>query len=111
MILSESAAGPVTVLEVSGRIDSANAPKLHERAGALLSAGSAPLLLDLEKVEYISSAGFRVMLLLARQAGDARRRFILCGLTPKLHRLFDLGGFLDLLPIAATREEGISAAQ
>ena len=111
MNLTEHSVGAVTVIEVAGRMDSANAPKLHERMAKLMSSGSASLLLDLSKVEYISSAGFRVLLLLARQAGQAQCRFVLCGLTAKVRQLFDLGGFLELLPIAQSREEGIAAAQ
>ena len=111
MNLNEQSIGAVTVVEVAGRLDSANAPKLQERIAALMSAGKASILLDFGKVEYISSAGFRSLLLLARQATQARYRFILCGLTPKVLQLFDLGGFLDLLPIKPTREEGIAAAQ
>src|SRR5258708_2170520 len=74
------------------------------------STGKASVL-DLSKVEYISSAGFRVLLLLDRQAGKDERRLVLCGLTPKVRQLFDLGGFLDLFPIAQTQEEAIAAAK
>lgn len=111
MIVNEQSVGDVTVIEIDGRVDSANAPKLLERVAALIGAGRKSIVLDLAKVEYISSAGFRVLLLLARQAGEARCRFSLCALTSKVRKLFDMGGFLDLLPIAATREEGIAAAQ
>ena len=111
MILSEQTVGKVTVVEAAGRIDSANSPKLQERIAALMAGGTGAILLDLDKVEYISSAGFRSLLLLARQAGQTGCRFVLCGLRPKVKQLFDLGGFLDLLPIAGTREEGIAAAQ
>jgi anti-anti-sigma factor len=111
LILNEQVIDEVTVIEVDGRVDSANAPKLHERVAALMNAGRKSVLLDLGKVEYISSAGFRVFLLLARQAGEARCRFALCALTARVRKLFDMGGFLDLLPIAPTREEGIAAAK
>ncbi|MGE5615376.1 MAG: STAS domain-containing protein [Bacillota bacterium] len=109
MILKDQPVGEVTVVEVDGRVDSANAPKLEDHVAALIRGGKKSVLLDLAKVEYISSAGFRTLLLLARQAGEAQSRFALCSLTPKVHRLFDMGGFLDLLPIAQTREEGLSA--
>lgn len=111
MNFNQHTVGNVRVLEVVGRLDSANAPKLQDGAGALIAAGAPPVLLDLAKVEYISSAGFRALLILARQAGQANCRFVLCGLTPKVRQLFDLGGFLDVLPIAQTREEGIAAAK
>jgi stage II sporulation protein AA (anti-sigma F factor antagonist) len=108
---NEEAVGAVTVVEAIGRLDSANAPKLQERIGALIAGGKPSVLLDLSKVEYISSAGFRSLLLLARQATQTKCRFVLCGLTPKVRQLFELGGFLDILPIAQNREEGIAGAQ
>ena len=111
VILEQHKDGRVTIVDVAGRIDSAGAPALHERVGAIIAESGGPLLLDLGKVEYISSAGFRVLLLLARQAKNAGSRFALCALTPKVKQLFDLGGFLDLLPITATREEGIAEAR
>jgi len=43
-----------------------------------MEAGNASLVLDLAKVEYISSAGFRSLLLLARQATQTRCRLVLC---------------------------------
>jgi anti-anti-sigma factor len=110
MNLNERTVGEVTVIEIAGRIDSVQSPKLHERAAALVTEGRPAILLDLSKVEYISSAGFRVLLLLARQAGQGKSRLILCGLSPKVRQLFDLGGFLDLFPISSTQEEGIAAA-
>ena len=111
MILKDQAVGEVAVVEVDGRVDSANAPRLQDHVAALMNGGKKSVLLDLGKVEYVSSAGFRAFLLLARQAGEAKCRFALCSLTPKVHRLFDMGGFLDLLPIAQTREEGVAAAK
>ena len=108
MNLNERTVGEVAVLEIAGRIDSVQAPKLHERVGALVTPRRR-IVLDLTKVEYISSAGFRVLLLLARQSRQAEARLALCGLTPKVRQLVDLGGFLDLFPIASNQEEGITA--
>jgi anti-anti-sigma factor len=110
MELKQQLVGQVTLIEVVGRVDSANAPIMQDRVASLIAGGTASILLDLANVEYISSAGFRSLLILAKQASQAKARFGLCSLSPKLRRLFDLGGFLDLLPIASTREEGLAAA-
>src|SRR5262249_51590723 len=99
MELKQELVGQVTLIEVTGRIDSANAPVLQDRLGALIAGGTASMLLDMANVEYISSAGFRSLLILAKQANQSKARFALCSLSPKVRRLFDLGGFLDLLPI------------
>lgn len=110
MIITEQSSGKATIVELAGRLDSPNAPKLHERLDAIISGGNA-VVLDFAKVEYVTSAGFRVLLLVARQAEQARCRFVMCAVSGKVRQLFDLGGFLDVLPIARSREEAIASAQ
>ncbi|HET7596168.1 MAG TPA: STAS domain-containing protein [Burkholderiales bacterium] len=107
--LKEENSGLVTVLSVKGRIDSTTAPKLDERLSALLGAASARVLMDFSQLEYISSAGFRVLLLAGRRAEESTSRFVLCGVSGKVRQLFDLGSFLDLFTIVPSREEGIVA--
>ncbi len=111
MDLREDVAGEITVLEVKGRIDSTTAPVLGEKLTGALATPQRRLVLDLRQLEYISSAGFRVLLLAAKRADEAGSRFVLCSVSGKVRQLFDLGGFLDLFPISASREEGIAAVQ
>ncbi len=110
MDLREDRVGGVTVVEVRGRVDSTTAPALGERLTATLDAPERRVVLDLTQLEYISSAGFRVLLLAARRAEEARSRFVLCGVSGKVRQLFDLGGFLDLFPISASRDDAIASA-
>lgn len=111
MDLREEKVGGVSVVEVKGRIDSTTAPVLGERLTANLEAPKVRVVLDLSRLEYISSAGFRILLLAAKRAEEAGSRFVLCGVSGKVRQLFDVGGFLDLFVILASREEGIAAAQ
>jgi anti-anti-sigma factor len=107
--LSESVVGGVRVLDVRGRIDSTNAFALGERLTQALGPRESRLVLDLAQLEYMSSAGFRVLLLAAKRAEETGSRFVLCGISGKLRQLFDLGGFLDLFPTCASREDAIRA--
>jgi anti-anti-sigma factor len=110
MDLREDRVGGVTVVEVRGRVDSATAPTLAERLTATLDAPERRVVLDLTQLEYISSAGFRVLLLAAKRADEARSRLVLCGVSGKVRQLFDLGGFLDLFAISASRDDAITSA-
>jgi anti-anti-sigma factor len=110
MDLSEDKVGGVTVVEVRGRIDSTTAPVLGERLTASLGGPKVRVLLDLSRIEYISSAGFRILLLAAKRADETESRLVLCGVSGRVRHLFDLGGFIDLFPIAGSRDEGISVA-
>lgn len=112
MELQQESVGDVTVLAVSGRVDSTTATAFQDQ---LISVMSAPqgrgVLIDFSRLDYISSAGFRVLLLGAKRAESTGSRLVLCGVSGKVRQLFDLGGFLDLFAIAASREEGLSNAR
>jgi len=108
--IKEEQVGGVTVLLVTGRLDSTTSPVLAERLSGIQNAAAAGLLVDFSKLEYISSAGFRVLLQTAKRADQNAAKLVLCGVSGKVRQLFDLGGFLDLFSIAATRDEGIQAA-
>jgi len=111
MEVKEEQVGGVTVLQVKGRLDSATSPMLGERLTAVLEAAKARVLVDFSQLEYISSAGFRILLQAAKRAEQNTAKLVLCGVSGKVRQLFDLGGFLDLFSITATREEGVAAAQ
>ena len=110
MDVREEQIGGVTVVQVKGRLDSTTSPMLGERLSAMLGAAKARVLVDFSQLEYISSAGFRVLLQAAKRADENAAKLVLCGVSGKVRQLFDLGGFLDLFSITATREEGITAA-
>lgn len=110
MDLQQESVGDITVLAIAGRVDSTTAPVLHEHLISVVNAPQARVLVDLSGLDYISSAGFRVLLLGAKRSESAGSRLVLCGLSAKVHQLFDIGGFLDLFSITGTRDEGITAA-
>lgn len=110
MDLREDKVGAVTVVAINGRIDNITAPVLGDRLTASLREAQVRVVLDLSRLEYISSAGFRVLLVAAKHANQTGSRFVLCGMSRRVSEIFDVGGFLDLFTIAGTREEGIAAA-
>jgi anti-anti-sigma factor len=111
MELHEEALGGVTALAVNGRLDNVSAPALGSRLEAAMAEPGSRLVLDFDRLDYISSAGFRVLLVAAKAAETEGRRLVLCGLRGPVRQLFDLGGFLDLFNIAHTRDEAITRAR
>ncbi len=109
MEVNESSDGAVTIVAVKGRLDSVTAPTLGERLSGALAAPSRRLLIEFSQLEYISSAGFRVLLLAAKRAAETDGQIVLAGVSGKVRQLFDLGGFLDLFRICGSRDEGIAA--
>jgi len=108
MDIAEQQAGEITIVEVRGRIDSNTAKAFGERLTGLINTGRGRLVVDLKQIIYISSAGFRALLVAGRLADETKGTLALCGLSAELQRLFDLGAFTDLFVIYSSRDESIS---
>ena len=108
MEIAEQQVGKVTVVEVKGRIDSNTAKSFGERLEGLIKSGGVQLVVDLKNIIYISSAGFRALLLAGRLAEETNSTLALCSLSTEVQRLFDLGAFTDLFTIYSSRDEGLA---
>lgn len=97
-----------TIVELTGSIDSTTSRELGRRLQDLISEGSQRLVVDFGRVTYMSSAGFRVLMIAARDSEESHGSFALCNLSQEVRRLFEIGAFLDLFHIYPTREEGVA---
>jgi anti-anti-sigma factor len=107
MKMVEATAEDVTVLEAYGRLDSTTAKEFGDRLIALVQAGRNAIVVDLKNIIYISSAGFRVLLIANRATSEKQGKLALCGITGEVRRLFEIGAFLDQFLICPTQAEGI----
>jgi anti-sigma B factor antagonist len=105
MDIGEEHKGDITIVEVKGRIDSNTARPFGDKLTDLIKAGRKRVVLDLKNLVYISSAGFRMLLLAGRLAEESQGALVLCSLPSEVQRVFDLGAFTDLFPIYPSREE------
>ena len=103
MVFSTEKQGEVAIVAASGRLDAAGAPEIEVHCKALVQEGTKRLLLDLAGVEYVSSAGLRSLLVLAKTAKGAGGSLALCGLTPTVREVMCISGFDNILPMATDR--------
>lgn len=108
MEIAEQHAGDVTIVEIKGRIDSNTAKTFGDKLTSLIKSGRTRLVVDLKSIVYISSAGFRALLVAGRLAEETKGTLALCSLSGEVQRLFDLGAFSDLFVIYASSEEGVT---
>jgi anti-sigma B factor antagonist len=87
----------LTVL-LDGRLDTHTAAGFQEEMEPLLS-GISSLTLDCEKLNYISSAGLRVLLTIEQEMEDQNKPMQLCHVSDVIRDVFDVTGFLDILTI------------
>jgi anti-sigma B factor antagonist len=82
---------------LEGRLDTTTAPQLEAELGSALS-GVTALKFDLAKLEYISSAGLRV-LLSAQKTMNKQGTMVITGVSTEVQEIFDVTGFSDILTI------------
>ncbi len=97
----------LTVIEVSGDIDSRSAPTLQNVLLPLVTP-DCKLILELSKVEFMTSAGLRVLLSLRRQLPQSGQ-LILVGLNDQIRDTMTTTGFLELFIIQPTLPAGLAA--
>ena len=88
--------GNVTI-KVSGRLDTTTAPELEAALDEVLE-NTKELIFNLENLEYISSAGLRVILK-AQKSMNTKGSMKLTGVNDSIMEVFDITGFLDILTI------------
>ena len=89
--------GSKLTLALEGRLDTTTAPQLEAELKASLD-GVAELELDFEKLEYLSSAGLRV-LLAAQKVMNRQGSMVVRHVNETIHEVFEVTGFTDILTI------------
>ena len=96
----------ITIIDISGRLDASNSKEAESTILAAEGEGSK-VILNLENLEYISSAGLRVLLLSAKKARAGHGKFCIVSLTESVMDVFEISGFSAIFEIADSVEEGI----
>ena len=97
MTIEKTITGTATVLKIVGRLDTSTAPEL-EAAIDGCAAGINELVLDCSALEYVSSAGLRVILK-AQKMMNAQGSMKLTHVNETIMEVFDITGFADILTI------------
>lgn len=105
--INESNEAGVIVLELVGRLDTATAADLDFAAEPHLD-GPNKLLIDLGGIQYVSSAGLRVFLMIAKKLQKTQGKLVLCNMTAPVREVFDIAGFSKILTIEPDRAAGLA---
>jgi len=108
MEINVKSSGQVTVVEISGDIDSNTAPLAQDQVLPLAQPGSK-ILLDMSGVEYMSSAGLRMLLSMYRQISRGSGDIVLVGLSEQIKDTMSVTGFLNFFTTRDTVDEGLQA--
>lgn len=108
MEIQEQRHGNTIVLGINGRLDSLSCREFEGRLLGVLHEHSQ-VVVDCAGMEYISSAGLRVLLVAAKQARSANGQLALATLRDNPREVFDISGFSAIFAIHPTLEEALAA--
>ena len=97
MTIEKIVNGEVATLAVAGRLDTQSAPELEKELDSIV-AGLKELTFDMAGLEYVSSAGLRVILK-AQKIMNTQGSMKLTNVSDGIMEVFDITGFLDILTI------------
>jgi len=98
----------ISVISIEGSIDGKTAPLVKEEINPALQAAKS-VILDLSKVDYLSSAGLRLLLLIYREFAAKQGKLVLLGVSEDIQTVMSHTGFLNFFTLAGTRAEAIQA--
>jgi anti-anti-sigma factor len=97
----------VTIVLPRGRLGTLTSGELIQALVDVIRGGSRRLILDLEGVDYISSAGLLALDAVLGRAHVSQAQLVLCGITEPVRVAFDLAGLLDHFLVVNTRAEAV----
>jgi anti-anti-sigma factor len=100
--------GKVSVAAPCGRLDFGAAAPFQSELEKTLAGGATGMIIDCRGLDYVSSAGLRVFLLVSRAANRAGVAFAICSLRPPVKEVFDVSGFSQIIAVCADRAAAVA---
>lgn len=97
------------VLCPTGRVDGTNVTILQRAVREQLDAGKTNMVFDLVNLNYISSAGLRVLLMAARDLQAEQGKAVFCNLSEQIRQVFEITGFDRILSVYGGRGDAVAA--
>ncbi len=108
MNIKEIKTDRVEILVVEGRIDSGTSTVLEKKMISLIETdGVKDIIMDFSAMDYISSAGLRVLLMAAKKTGKAGGKVVLSSLCPNVREVFDISGFSSIFSIFDSQADAV----
>jgi anti-anti-sigma factor len=109
MELIEETHGRVVVVTARGRLDGTTSQDFAARLGRLAARSEPRLLVDFAGVDFVSSAGLRVVLTVLKRVKAANGMFALCAVRSSVKEVLDIAGFTSMLDLHSGRAEAMAA--
>jgi anti-sigma B factor antagonist len=97
----------IITFKLRGRLDSNSFLEFEKEIFNEIEIGSCYFILNLERVDYMSSAGLRTILKVTKSLNEIAGKLVICSIPEKINAIFEISGFSFFLKIAPNLEEAI----
>jgi anti-anti-sigma factor len=108
MDLQTRTEGNAIVVAVSGRLDAVTAPEFEKNIREVIDNGNIYIVVDFEQLDYISSAGLRGLLLMAKLLNAKAGHACLANVTGNVKSVFDMCGFCSVFKMENSVAEALA---
>jgi anti-anti-sigma factor len=95
------------ILRIDGRLDAASAPILERKISSLMDEGHHHLILDFSRIDYLSSAGMRVLLSATKKLKAQKGALVLFSVADDVGDIIKMAGFDKILHICSSEKEAL----
>ncbi len=88
----------ICILGLLGRLDSNTSPEFEKKIFEVIEDGTKSVIVDFESLDYISSAGLRVLLKATKELKRSDGKIVLCSMKEYIKEVFEIAGFVSLTP-------------
>ncbi|MGE3623362.1 MAG: STAS domain-containing protein [Bdellovibrionales bacterium] len=97
------------VMDITGRLDDGTSPLIEEDALLCIQSGARRMILDCRDLHYITGAGTRALIAIARAMQQAEGTLAVCHLQPQVEAMFRATGIDRIIPVFADQDEATAA--
>ena len=108
MEIIEMKQNEVNIFKLNGRLDSNTSPTLEKKIAEAIKNGARNMVIDFENLDYISSAGLRIILKTTKDLKRNEGCIVLCAMQDYVKEVFEIAGFDSFLPIVPTMDDALS---
>jgi anti-sigma B factor antagonist len=109
MEILEKKFGNVSVICPVGRLDAYASAEMEKKVNPLVEIPSVAMVINLEKLEYISSSGLRILLAGLKKAKKGQGDLRLSCMQAYVKEVFEMAGFMQLFKVFEKEEEAVNS--
>ncbi len=110
MEMQQKTGDGITTFILTGHLNATTAPAAETALSAAIDAGASHVVLNLAGVDYISSAGVRLLLSTSKKLSRQNGKLVLCDLQRGVREVLEISGLMTVFMVATTEAEAQSLA-